>query len=71
MAQARVRAILEIVSELLQHTRQGLDVDLNNIKKAVRSCAYHVSTPALQRPWLHLHFQCLAGSEILNRTPDC
>ena len=34
--QARVRAILEIVAELLQHTRQGLDVDLNNIKKAVR-----------------------------------
>ena len=35
MCQARVRAIFEIVSELLALTRKGQDADLNKIKRDV------------------------------------
>ncbi len=34
--QARVKAIAEIVSELVAGVKEGRDVDLNNVKREVR-----------------------------------
>ncbi len=42
--QARVKAIAEIVSELVAGVKEGRDVDLNNVKREVRIALHEYSS---------------------------
>jgi len=49
--QARVKAIAEIVSELVAGVKEGRDVDLNNVKREVRIALHECLSMAAKDKW--------------------
>ena len=55
--QARVKAIAEIVSELIAGVKEGRDVDLNNVKREVENnqlFAFLLANMYLASWWWHI-----------------
>ena len=50
--QARVKAIAEIVSELVAGIKEGRDVDLNNVKREVRIALHECLSMTGKDTWI-------------------
>ena len=62
--QARVKAIAEIVSELIAGVKEGRDVDLNNVKREV------IPISCLHSQWQVYIWQTAGGISCIDALPD-